>query len=71
MIMETGKLTTYTSEYGWDKVTVNAGKREMRIDLEKPQGLPIRVCITGRAKELKVSTWVLVLLFAMTFFLTH
>jgi len=26
---------------------------------------------TGRAKELKVSTWVLVLLFAMTFFLTH
>ena len=26
---------------------------------------------TGRAKELKFSTWVLVLLFAMTFFLTH
>ena len=26
---------------------------------------------TGRAKELKVSTWILVALFAMTFFLTH
>ena len=26
---------------------------------------------TGRAKELKVSTWVLVALFAMTFFLSH
>ena len=55
--IESGMLTTYTSEHGWDKVTVKAGKRELRIDLEKPQGLPIRVSITGRAKEPDTIAW--------------
>lgn len=55
--LATGRTLGFTAEFGWDRVSVQSGKREMRIVLAGPQGLPISICIYGRAKAPDTIAW--------------